>query len=77
MKQQEIEIIVLKGVYDHFYFGIDIKLDTNLVDDLHLDLLDLIEISMYFENEFNITFENEFNENITIRSICSLIEELI
>jgi len=50
--------------------------DTNILDDLNADSLDVVEMLMSLEEEFNITVPEEDAVNIkTVGDIVKLIEE--
>ncbi len=54
----------------------NIKLESNLVDDLGADSLDAVEIIMDLEDCFNITISDEETENIkTVGDLVSYIEK--
>lgn len=53
----------------------DIKLGTNLVEDLEADSLDIVELAMALEEEFGITVEDEDFEKLqTVEAIIKYIE---
>ena len=53
----------------------DIKLNTNLVEDLEADSLDIVELAMAIEEKFGITIEDENFEKLqTVEAIISYIE---
>jgi len=55
---------------------LNIKLSSNLVDDLEVDSVDAICFIMDLEEIFNITIEDEVIESFTtVESIVSLIQE--
>ena len=41
-----------------------LSLETNLVEDLHADSLDLVELIMAFEDEFGLTMDDDSLEQI-------------
>lgn len=54
-----------------------ITLDTNLVDDLGADSLDVVELIMSIEDEFGITIsDEEASELLTVGKICDYLEKL-
>nr|WP_300005393.1 acyl carrier protein [Tissierella sp.] len=58
-------------------FNIDqdkITLETDLVDDLNADSLDLVELIMAFEDEFNLEIEDEDVANL--KTVSDAIEEI-
>lgn len=52
----------------------EIKNESNFIDDLGADSLDLVELVMDFETEFDITIEDEQAEKIT--SVQSAIDQI-
>ena len=51
--------------------------DTNLVDDLGADSLDVVELIMSLEDEFGITIDDEAASTLfTVRQIVDFIEKL-
>ena len=51
--------------------------DTNLVDDLGADSLDVVELIMSVEDEFGITIDDEAAGGlVTVRQIVDFIEKL-
>ncbi len=75
MQATEIEKVV-KGVIAN-KLGInesEITLESNLVNDLGADSLDVVEVSMAMEREFNLNFSEKDTENIaTVGDIVNLI----
>lgn len=52
-----------------------ITLDTNLVDDLNLDSLDIVELMMKMEDEFGIEIPEEDAEGLkTVKDIKTYLE---
>lgn len=51
-----------------------ITMDTNFIDDLNADSLDLVELIMAFEDEFNLEIEDE--DVISIKTVSDAIEEI-
>ena len=51
-----------------------LSLDTNLVDDLHADSLDLVELIMAFEDEFGLTIPDEVA--LTVKTLGEAVEYL-
>lgn len=53
----------------------DIKLESNLIEDLGADSLDIVELSLALEEDFNITVADEDFEKIqTVGAIVEYIE---
>jgi acyl carrier protein len=51
-------------------------MDSNLIDDLDIDSLELVDLTMEFENEFDIEIEDDQVEKIkTVGDIVNLIKE--
>lgn len=54
----------------------DIKADTNLVEDLEADSLDIVELTMAIEEEFSIKIEDEVIAEVkTVNDILKEIEK--
>lgn len=52
-----------------------ITMDTNLVDDIGADSLDLVELIMELEDEYSISISDEDAANlITVQKICDFLE---
>ena len=62
------------------HLGVDddkIKLEANFIDDLGADSLDLVELTMGFEQEFDLEIKDEQAEKIaTVGDAVSMIEEV-
>lgn len=55
-----------------------IKMDSNIVTDLHADSLDVVELLMSLEDNFNITVSDEIaNELVTVEAIVKYIESQV
>ena len=53
----------------------DVKMDSNLIEDLGADSLDIVELSLVLEDEFDTTVEDEdFEELQTVGDIVEYIE---
>ncbi|WP_437188342.1 acyl carrier protein [Planctomicrobium sp. SH668] len=50
----------------------EISRDSNFIDDLHADSLDLVELGMKFEEEFGVTIPDEDYEKL--RSVGDAID---
>lgn len=54
----------------------EIKLESNLNDDLGADSLDAVELIMALEDEFDMTIDDDVAQNIkTVADIVKLIEQ--
>lgn len=54
----------------------EVKIDSSLIDDLGADSLDIVEMSMSFEDEFNVKIKDEDFEKIkTVKDIVDYIEK--
>ena len=54
-----------------------ITLDTNLIDDLGADSLDVVELIMSIEDEFGVSISDEDAANlITVQKIVDFVEKL-
>ena len=55
-----------------------IKMDSNIVTDLHADSLDVVELLMSLEDNFSITVPDEIaNELVTVEAIVKYIESQV
>lgn len=55
-----------------------IKMDSNIVTDLHADSLDVVELLMSLEDNFNINVPDEIaNELVTVEAIVKYIESQV
>ena len=53
----------------------DIKLDSNLIDDLHIDSVAVIELSLQLDSEYNISIkQEELFSIVTVEDIIKLLE---
>ena len=53
----------------------DIELESNLIDDLGADSLDIVELSLALEDDFDITVEDDDFEKLqTVGAIVKYIE---
>lgn len=53
----------------------DIKMESNLIEDLGADSLDIVELSLALEDDFDITVEDEDFEKLqTVKAITEYIE---
>ena len=54
-----------------------ITLDTNLIDDLGADSLDVVELIMSIEDEFGVSISDEEAANlVTVQKIVDFVEKL-
>ena len=54
-----------------------ITMDTNLVDDLGADSLDVVDLIMSVEEELNVSIQDENISNLrTVRDIVSFLDKL-
>ncbi|PYT06034.1 MAG: acyl carrier protein [Acidobacteria bacterium] len=54
-----------------------ITLDAKLVDDLGLDSVDLVELTIAAEREFDITISDEgMKESLTVADVANLVKRL-
>ena len=54
-----------------------ITLDTNLIDDLGADSLDVVELIMSIEDEFGVSISDEEAANlVTVQRIVDYVEKL-
>ncbi len=69
---------VQKALAEQFEVSPDtIALDTNLVDDLGADSLDVVELIMSIEDEFGVSISDEEAANlITVQKIVDFVEKL-
>lgn len=52
----------------------DVKPETNLVEDLEVDSLDIVELTMAIEEEFGVSIPDSDLENIrTVQDIINII----
>jgi len=56
----------------------EIQMDTNIIDDLGADSLDIVDLVMTMEDEFDLEIPDEDIENVrTIADIVKYLEEKI
>ena len=69
---------VQKALAEQFEVSPDtITLDTNLVDDLGADSLDVVELIMSIEDEFGVSISDEEAANlVTVQRIVDYVEML-
>ena len=54
----------------------DVKMDSTFIDDLGADSLDIVELSMAFEEEFNTEIPDDVAEKIrTVRDAVELLDK--
>lgn len=73
MNKAEIETAVLKILKDRFFVEDHIleKKDSELINDLDMDSLDILEAILIFEQDFKVSIPD--NEAETIKTINDLI----
>lgn len=71
----EIQEYVFTIIRDYTFIRSDeeIKLESNLYDDLALDSLDIIEMVFAIEDKFNITIPIEEENITTVKDIIDII----
>ena len=69
---------VQKALAEQFEVSPDtITLDTNLVDDLGADSLDVVELIMSIEDEFGVSISDEEAANlVTVQRIVDYVEKI-
>ena len=69
---------VQKALAEQFEVRPDtITLDTNLVDDLGADSLDVVELIMSIEDEFGVSISDEEAANlVTVQRIVDYVEKI-
>ena len=69
---------VQKALAEQFEVSPDtVTLDTNLVDDLGADSLDVVELIMSIEDEFGVSISDEEAANlVTVQRIVDYVEKL-
>ena len=69
---------VQKALAERFEVSPDtITMDTNLVDDLGADSLDVVELIMSIEDEFGVSISDEEAANlVTVQRIVDYVEKL-
>lgn len=72
MKDRILEIIA-----EQFHVNVeDLEEDTNFVDDLNVDSIELLELVMAIEDEFDIELDDDVLENITtVGDVLDFIDE--
>ena len=69
---------VQKALAEQFEVSPDtITMDTNLVDDLGADSLDVVELIMSIEDEFGVSISDEEAANlVTVQRIVDYVEKI-
>ena len=69
---------VQKALAEQFEVSPDtITLDTNLIDDLGADSLDVVELIMSIEDEFGVSISDEEAANlVTVQRIVDFVEKI-
>lgn len=77
MDRKEIEELVLRNTRDHLGTTLEeTKLESNFIDDLGADSLDIIELAMMFEEDFSVEIKDDDIDNIkTLKDAVDLIEK--
>jgi len=71
IKDAVIDVITLKTGEDLS----DIKDDSNLIDDLHLNDIDLVDLFMEIENKVGISLsDDDIHRLVTVKDIADYIE---
>ena len=66
-------------IAEHFSIDVeDITMDTNFMEDLNADSLDVVDIAMSLEDEFGIEFPDEDLEKVrTVGDVVKYLEEVV
>lgn len=81
-KRKKEKIMTFETVRDTLakQFDIDpseITMDTNLIDDIGADSLDVVELIMALEDEYGVTISDDDAANLTsVRKIVEYVEQL-
>ncbi len=72
-----LEDDVKKIVSEKLSVSIDeVKIDSNFIDDLKADSLDIVELGMAFEDKFGVSIPDEDYEKLrTVKNAVDYIEE--
>jgi acyl carrier protein len=72
-----LEDEVKKIVSEKLSVSIDeVKIDSNFIDDLKADSLDIVELGMAFEDKFGVSIPDEDYEKLrTVKNAVDYIEE--
>jgi acyl carrier protein len=72
-----LEDDVKKIVSEKLSVAIDeVKIDSNFIDDLKADSLDIVELGMAFEDKFGVSIPDEDYEKLrTVKDAVNYIEE--
>lgn len=72
-----LEDDVKKIVSEKLSVAIDeVKIDSNFIDDLKADSLDIVELGMAFEDKFGVSIPDEDYEKLrTVKNAIDYIEE--
>lgn len=78
METTNLEQRVRQSVATMLGFPLDeVKLESDLSEDLQADSLDLVELVMHIEDEFNLEIEDEKAEQCkTVQDILNIVSEL-
>ena len=66
---------IKKILKEELFVQEDITIDSNLRDDLHIDSVAVIELSLQLESEYNISIkQEELFSVVTVNDIIKLLE---
>lgn len=78
MENASLEVRVRQAIVTMLGVSLDeVKLESDLTEDLGADSLDLVELVMHLEDEFNVEIDDEKAEPCkTVQDILNLMVEL-
>ncbi len=77
MEKDQVTKKVIKLISDNYHAPDEILLHHRLNEDIGLDSIDVVELTLLCENEFNVTVPNEKLSDITtVQNIVDAIAEL-
>lgn len=53
-----------------------VKPESNLIEDLQMDDLDIVELAIDIEEEFGIMLDDDFEESKTVADVIAAVEKL-